>query len=299
MERSLELYSDGRLFEIEEDYAVKVTETQGQVDAIIAALRFSTAQMLTVAPPGKQPPDLIDTKGSRHINDEGFKLLTTFEGCKLKAYDDGGKVWTIGYGHTKGVVKGMSITQAQADQIFHEELGRFESYVEDAVQADINDAQFSALVCFCFNVGPGSNGFGGSTLLRKLNSGDYQGAASQFPVWNKVNREPWLGLTRRRLAEQALFLGKPWKPFLTYEGEGTASDQAVTPRTLKLTSPMMQGKDVQQVQEALIKAELSVGDRADGIFGNATDDAVKQFQQSKGLTVDGTVGAQTLQALGL
>lgn len=299
MERSLELYSDGRLFEIEEDYAVKVTETQGQVDAIITALKFSTAQTLTVAPPEKQPPNLIAPKGSRHINDEGFKLLTTFEGCRLKAYDDGGSVWTIGYGHTKGVFQGMTITQAQADQILHEELGQFESYVEDAVQVDINDAQFSSLVCFCFNVGPGTNGFGDSTLLRKLNSGDYQGAAGQFPIWNKVNGKPWLGLTRRRLAEQALFLGKPWKPFLTYEGEGTASDQAVTPRTLKLTSPMMQGKDVQQVQEALLKAGLSVGDKADGIFGNATDAAVKQLQKNKGLTVDGIAGAQTLQALGL
>ena len=108
-----------------------------------------------------------------------------------------------------------------------------------------------------------------------------------------------LGLTRRRLAEQALFFSKPWRPFLTYEGDGTTGGQAATPRTLKLTSPMMQGEDVRQVQEALLKAGLSVGEGADGIFGNATDAAVKQFQQSKGLTVDGAVGAQTLQAFGL
>ncbi len=299
MERSLELYPDGRLYELEGDYAVKVTETQGQVDAIIKALQFSTAQTLTVAPPEKEPPEVITPRGSRRINDEGFKLLTTFEGCKLHAYDDGAGVWTIGYGHTRGVSPGMAITQVQAEQFLHEDLEQFESYVEDAVQVDVNEEQFSALVCFCFNVGPGSEGFGGSTLLRKLNAGDYEGAVGQFPVWNKVDGEPWLGLTRRRLAEQALFLSQPWKPFLTYEGDGTTG-RTIGTRTLKLTSPIMQGEDVRRVQQALINAGFSVGtDGADGFFGKATDAAIQQFQQKKGLTVDGIVGSQTLQALGL
>ena len=297
MERSLELYSDGRLYEIEGDYAVKVTETQGQVDAIITALKFSTAQTLTVAPTGKQPPEVVTPKGSRRTNNEGFKLLTTFEGCRLDAYDDGVGVWTIGYGHTKGIHEGMTITQVQAEQFLQEDLEIFESYVEDGIQVDVNEDQFSALVCFCFNVGP--EAFGSSTLLRKLNAGDYQGAAEQFPVWNKGGGEPMLGLTRRRLAEQAFFFSKFWQPFLTYEGDGTTSGQAATPRTLKLTSPMLQGEDVRRVQEALLKAGLGVGDGADGIFGNVTDAAVKQFQKSKGLTEDGIVGDQTLQALGL
>ena len=297
MERSLELYSDGRLYEIEGDYAVKVTETQGQVDAIVTALKFSTAQTLTVAPTGKQPPEVVTPKGSRRTNNEGFKLLTTFEGCRLDAYDDGVGVWTIGYGHTKGIHEGMTITQAQAEQFLQEDLEIFESYVEDGIQVDVNEDQFSALVCFCFNVGP--EAFVSSTLLRKLNAGDYQGAAEQFPVWNKGGGEPLLGLTRRRLAEQALFFSKSWQPFLTYEGDGTTSGQAATPRTLKLTSPMLQGEDVRRVQEALLKAGLSVGDGADGNFGNITDAAVKQFQKSKGLTEDGIVGDQTLQALGL
>ena len=62
---------------------------------------------------------------------------------------------------------------------------------------------------------------------------------------------------------------------------------------------MLQGEDVRRVQEALLKTGLSVGDGADGNFGNVTDAAVKQFQKSKGLTEDGIVGDQTLQALGL
>jgi lysozyme len=299
MERSLELYTDGRLYEYEGDQAVKVTETQGQVTALLQALKFSIATTFRVASPDQQPPDVPTPRGGRRTNDEGFKLLTTFEGCKLHAYDDGRGVMTLGYGHTHGVVEGMTITQAQAEQFFHEDLEQFESYVEEAVQVDLNDDQFSALVCFCFNVGPGTEGFGGSTLLQKLNTGDYQGAAEQFPRWNKVDGNPWLGLTRRRLAEQALFLSQPWHSFLTYEGDGTEGIQTAASRTLKLTTPMMQGEDVRQVQQALLKAGLSVGDGADGFFGKATDTAVKQFQQQKGLTVDGVVGDQTLQALGL
>ena len=154
-------------------------------------------------------------RGSRRINDEGLNLLTTFEDCTLEAYDYGIGIWIIGYHHTKGVFEGMTITQAQADQFLREDLERSESYIEGAVRVDINDDQFSALVSFCFNVG--SETVGNSTLLRKLNAGDYQGAAEQFLVWNRAVNVPVLKLTRRRLAEQALFLSKPWKPFLTYE----------------------------------------------------------------------------------
>lgn len=278
--RSLELFGDGRVYEIKDDLAIKVTETNGQVKALIDALRFSVAKTYHIHPPDEQPPDVVERRGSKHINQEGFKLLTTFEGCELTAYDDGGGVWTIGYGHTgDDVYPGLTISQTQAEELLREDLEKFESYVEDAVEVDLDDNQFSALVCFCFNVGPGTEGFGGSTLLKLLNDGDYQGAANQFPVWNKVNGEPWLGLTRRRLAEQALFLGMP------------------EVRVLTLTEPIMQGEDVRQVQEALIAAGINVS--ADGIFGKDTDRAVRQFQQQKGLTADGVVGAQTRKELGL
>ena len=229
MERSLELYPDGRLYEIEGDNAVKMTETHRQVDALITALKFSTAKTLTIAPTGKQPPEVITPKGSRHINNEGLKLLTTFEGCEekfndggvelLKSYDDSVGVWTIGYGHTgTEIVPGITITQAEAEEFLRQDLEKFESYVEDLVQVELNVDQFSALVCFCYNTGPGEEGFGGSTLLRLLNSGDFESAANQFTRWNKGGGEPMLGLTRRRLAEQALFNSAPWEFSLTYDG---------------------------------------------------------------------------------
>jgi lysozyme len=271
---SLELFGDGRLYEIKDDLAIKVTETNGQVKALIDALRFSVAKTYHIHPPDEQPPEVVERRGSKHINQEGFKLLTTFEGCELTAYDDGGGVWTIGYGHTgDDVYPGLTISETQAEELLREDLEKFESYVEDAVEVEIDDNQFSALVCFCFNVGSGTEGFGGSTLLKLLNNGDYQGAANQFPVWNKVNGEPWPGLTRRRLVEQALFLGMP------------------EVRVLTLTEPIMQGEDVRQVQEAPIAAGINVS--ADGVFGKDTDRAVRQFQQQKGLTADGVVGVQT------
>lgn len=302
MPRSLELFSDGRVYEIKDGLAVKVTETNGQVKALIDALQFSVAKTYNINPPNNPPPDVAERRGSKHINQEGFKLLTAFEGCELTAYDDGGGVLTIGYGHTgDDVFPGMTISQTQAEELLRQDLEKFESYVEDAVEVQLKDNQFSALVCFCFNVGPGTDGFGGSTLLKLLNNGDYQGAANQFPVWNKVNGEPWLGLTRRRLAERSLFLGNPWELFLTYEGTG---EEVVTPETipaasriLKLTDPVMQGEDVRQVQAALKTAGFDI--EPDGFFGKDTDKAVKQFQQQKQLTADGVVGTETQKLFGL
>jgi lysozyme len=304
MERSLELYSDGRLYEYEEEQAVKVTDTHNQVDTIIHALRFSTATTLTVAPPDKHPPDVATPRGDRSVNEAGKSLLKAFEGCRLKTYDDGVGRLTIGYGHTQNVASGMSITQSQAEQLLQDDFEEYGAYVEAAVKTSVNDDQFSALVCFCFNVGPGRDGFGGSTLLKKLNAGDYQGAANQFVSWNKVEingkLEPWLGLTRRRMAERSLFLSTPWQPALAYEGTGTeiiGQAPTLSPRTLKLTDNLMKGDDVRRVQEALKNAGIVI--KADGFFGKDTAQAIKQFQEKHGLTVDGMVGTEMRTALKL
>lgn len=290
MDKSLEFFDDGRVFEIDDDRAIRVIETGGEVRQLRKALKFTPAKTFRIAPAGKVPPEVEDRaqrRGDRHINSSGLKLITFFEGCELNSYDDGVGVWTIGYGHTKGIFAGMSITQTEAESFLREDLEEFETVVEECVQVPINSDQFSALVAFSFNVGP--QALAESTLLRLLNAGEIQMAANEFPKWNKAGGQPLLGLTRRRKAEQALFLGQPWESFSNF--------QEVTVRVLKLVDPLMTGDDVRQVQNALKQAGIEV--EPDGCFGKDTDRAVRQFQQQKGLVVDGVVGAGTRSSLGM
>ena len=282
MERSLELFSDGCVVELESDQPIKVFNTQGEIKALSHLLKFSRATTYSLAPADKVPPnvDNAQPRGGKHINQAGIKLITAFEGCELKSYQDAVDVWTIGYGHTKDVHPGMTITQAQAEQLLQEDLEEFESAVEDAVSIDLNPNQFAALVSFCFNLGAGS--LFASTLLRILNDGDIHAAANEFPRWNKAGKQVLLGLTRRRLAERALFLSKVWEPFHEYD-------------KLKLSNPKMQGAFVKHVQEMLIRAGFSL--QANGIFDDNTKKAVVQFQQKHQLDADGIVGVMTTTML--
>ena len=133
----------------------------------------------------------------------GINLIKQFEGCSLTAYKCPAGAWTIGYGHTGGVTQGQKITQAQAEAYLITDLGAYEKYVNQYVKVRINQNQFDALVSFTYNCGPGA--LKTSTLLRKLNAGDYKGAAAEFPRWNKGGGKVLNGLIRRRAAEKALF----------------------------------------------------------------------------------------------
>lgn len=139
---------------------------------------------------------------------KGIALIKSAEGLRLKAYPDpgtGGLPWTIGYGSTLGVTRTMVITAEQAEQMLAVDLARFERAVERLVEVPINQGQFDALVSFAYNVGEGN--FAKSTLLRKLNAGDNQGAAEQFGRWVNAAGKVLQGLVKRRAAERALFLG--------------------------------------------------------------------------------------------
>lgn len=137
------------------------------------------------------------------ISQKGIDLIKQFEGCKLTAYKCPSGVWTIGYGHTKGVYEGQKITQKQAEKFLKEDLKAFEKGVNKCVLVSINQNQFDALVSFAFNCGTGA--FSKSTLLEKLNQKDYTGAAREFLRWNKSNGVILNGLVRRRNAERKLF----------------------------------------------------------------------------------------------
>jgi GH24 family phage-related lysozyme (muramidase) len=152
------------------------------------------------------------SSGARDIDQKGLNLLKSFEGLRLTAYQDAVGVWTIGYGTTRGVYPGMTITQQQAEAFLQQDLDTFEAAVGTDVTVPLTDDQFSALVSFTYNVGTGA--LASSTLLRLLNQKDYQGAADQFLLWNKAGGVELAGLTRRRNAERALFLGQDYTVYL-------------------------------------------------------------------------------------
>lgn len=143
-----------------------------------------------------------------------INLVKAFEGLHkvteegdVRAYRCPAGKWTIGYGHTKGVRSGMRISKAEAETLLVEDLEAHGAAVSRLVKADLTQAQFDALTSFVFNLGEGN--FASSTLLKKLNKGDYDGAALEFGKWNKARDKTGLkvfpGLTRRRTAEAALF----------------------------------------------------------------------------------------------
>lgn len=136
-----------------------------------------------------------------------------FEELRLKAYKCPAGKWTIGLGHTKDVMPGMTITLEKAIDLFENEDIRFCEYIIDKyVSVDLNQNQYDALVSLIFNIGLGN--FSTSTLRRKLNLGDYEGAAREFKRWNKAKNKSGVlvelpGLTRRREKEFSIFNSPP------------------------------------------------------------------------------------------
>jgi lysozyme len=138
------------------------------------------------------------------INNEGLSLIKSFESLSLKAYKDPVGIWTIGYGSTRDVKEGMTITQDEAEQRLLEDLKTAELGVSSSVKVPLNENQFSALVSFTFNVGVGN--LSQSTLLSWLNKSDYYRAADCFLFWVYAKKIRLPGLVKRREAERTLFL---------------------------------------------------------------------------------------------
>ena len=137
----------------------------------------------------------------------GIALIKQYEGLRLTTYKDAVGIPTIGYGHVENPIPPggtRTITAEDAEQILREDLQRFEHDVNNMLTVEVTQNQFDALVRFAFNLGPAN--LKSSTLLRKVNSGDFNGAAEEFPKWNHAGGQVLAGLTARRNAEKNLFL---------------------------------------------------------------------------------------------
>lgn len=137
------------------------------------------------------------------VSDVLLRALKVFEGCKLVAYADAVGVWTIGYGHTKGVKKGMVITQGQAEQLLKGDLAVYERCVNRLGVAK-TQGQFDALVDFAFNLG--CSALENSSLVRKLRLGaDEAEIRSEFAKWRFAGGKVLAGLVKRRAWEADRF----------------------------------------------------------------------------------------------
>lgn len=139
----------------------------------------------------------------------GLDLIKEREGLRLEAYRCQAGVLTIGYGHTSlagtPLVKpGMKITVQEAERILARDLVKYEEAVQRCVTVDLTPNQYSALVSLCYNIGEGN--FAKSTVVKRVNANDFQGAAKAFAMWNKADGKVSSGLVKRRAMEAALFL---------------------------------------------------------------------------------------------
>lgn len=140
---------------------------------------------------------------------EGRLLTERFEGLRFKAYQDQVGVWTIGYGHTRGVQEGQICTAEQAEAWLAQDIAIAEADVNSHCSKLIADGkltqgEFDALVDFAFNLG--CRALDTSTLLRLVNAGDFARAAEEFERWDHAGGKVVAGLLRRRLAEKEEFL---------------------------------------------------------------------------------------------
>lgn len=168
-------------------------------------------------------------------------LVKESESLRLTAYLCPAGVPTVGWGHTSGVQLGDRITAAQAEQLLQADLAEAAAIVDRVVTAPLTPGQYGALVSFVFNVGPGRRASGGdpgkdgfvvlrngkpSTMLAKLNKGDFLGAACEFDKWIKGGGRVLPGLVKRRQTERALF-----------EGDAPATAEAPIAQTVEPVGP--------------------------------------------------------------
>lgn len=217
---------------------------------------------------------------NRRIGQAGLALIKQFEGCRLIAYQCSAGVWTIGYGHTAGVYKGMKITQAQADEYLKQDVAKFEKYINNPSYVPftdkLNQNQFDALVSFAFNLGQGN--------VKKLCTGR---TMNQIPAamqqYCKAAGKTLPGLQQRRKAEAALYNKK------VESCTGATTTKETEDYKMNTIKKGSKGNAVKVWQ-------IIIGTTADGIFGSGTESMTKTWQKNHGLTADGIVGKNSWKA---
>lgn len=140
---------------------------------------------------------------------ENIEHIKKWEGLRLKAYmPTAHDKWTIGYGHTGTAKEGMVITEAKAEKLLRKDLEWVRKAIKDLVEVPLSQNQYDALAGLIFNIG--RTNFANSTVLRRLNASDMEGAANAFLMWDKQRQNGELvvlrGLVRRRKDEKEMFL---------------------------------------------------------------------------------------------
>lgn len=178
------------------------------------------------------------------LHPAAIDMVKHFEGLFLKSYRCPAGVPTIGYGHTAGVKMGQTITLVQAEAFLAADLAAAAAEVDRLVTVTLTGQQRAALASFVFNLGAGN--FAGSTLLKLLNKGDFEGAARQFGVWIKATvngrKETLPGLVRRRKAEEQLFRARDWR---------AALDDGPMPQVVEQSAamkPLQQSRSIKAAQ---------------------------------------------------
>lgn len=219
---------------------------------------------------------------NRRIGQAGLALIKQFEGCRLIAYQCSAGVWTIGYGHTAGVYKGMKITQAQADAFLKQDIAKFEKYINNPSYVPftdkLNQNQFDALVSFAFNLGQGN--------VKKLCTGRVMNQIpSAMQQYCKAAGKTLPGLQRRRKAEAALYNKK------------VESCTGATTTTVKESEDYSMNTIKKGSKGNAVKVwQIIIGATPDGSFGSGTESMTKTWQRNHGLTADGIVGKNSWKA---
>lgn len=199
------------------------------------------------------------------ISKKGLELIKKYEGCRLTSYKCPAGVWTIGYGHTAGVTPGMTITQAQAEQMLVDDMTKYEAKVNKYQNKyNFNQNQYDALVSFAYNVGS-------IDQLTQNGTRTIAQISAKFSAYNKGGGKVLAGLTRRRAEEKALFDAKTTENFAEKPTTNTTGVQVMD----KKENVKNAIKNLQKALNDYGKYGLVV----DGIFGPKTQDALNKYKR--------------------